>query len=96
MSLADYIKDIFSLSLGKVSRDIQESITKTVTSQIHIIQKNVIKQFIGLAVIILALIFLAISVVFLFIEYLNLSKTISFLIVGIILLFAGLIVRLLK
>ena len=96
MSLSDYIKEIFGFSLKKISEDIQENITKTIDFQLRIIQRNITKHIISISIMILSLMFLAISVVFLFIEYFNLTKTISFLIVGIILLFAGLIVRLLK
>ena len=96
MSLSDYIKEIFGFSLKKISEDIQENITKTIDFHLRIIQRNITKHIISISIMILSLMFLAISVVFLFIEYFNLTKTISFLIVGIILLFAGLIVRLLK
>lgn len=94
MALLDYIKDALGLNLRGVVKDLQEDISRSVSAKIDSIQRNIMRKFVSLFFILLAILFLAASTAFLFIEYFNLSKTISFLVLGIILMFIGLIVRL--
>lgn len=59
-------------------------------------KRKLIKDISSMAIIFLSIIFLAVAFTYLFIEYLSLSVTLSFLITGILLLFIGLIIKVMR
>lgn len=56
-------------------------------------QKRLIKGIISAAILLMALVVLALALVFCIIDYLNLGRTLAFLIVGVILLIVGIILK---
>lgn len=56
-------------------------------------QKRLIKGIISTVILLMALIVLALALVFCMIDYLNLGRTLAFLIVGVILLGIGIILK---
>ena len=74
----------------------EDKIIYKIKKSIIELQRRFILNIFGSLVILVSLIFIAIAFVFFLIEYLLLAKTIAFGIIGVILLFVGIIIKLMR
>ncbi len=93
MGLFDYLRESFGNPIRRIVRDIQDDVTDAVMSKIQVLQRHIMKQMASMMIIILAGLFLALAAVFFFIEYVQVTKTLAFFILGIILLCIGLMIK---
>ncbi|MDD5193602.1 MAG: hypothetical protein PHF67_03375 [Candidatus Nanoarchaeia archaeon] len=96
MSMIDYIQDILKKSFGALIRDIGDDINYAVSRRLSHLKKQIIREFVGLSFILMAIGLLAIAFIFFLVEYLKFDKTLSFLIIGIIILIIGIVIKLIK
>jgi hypothetical protein len=66
---------------------------KEISYKIKAYKRKMVKDLIALFILLIALAFIAIALVFLLTEYLDLTKTLAFGIIGIILVLVGLIIK---
>ena len=93
MGLVDYITDFLGMNFNKALHNIEREVLYKIESGAHRIVKKAVRTLMSAVIVLFAIMFLALSAVFLFIEYFGLTKTISFLIVGVIILFVALIIK---
>ena len=86
MSIIDYIKDILREGFRDLIRDVGEDINDVVSRRLNRLKKQMVREAIGWSFILMAIGFLAIALIFFLVEYLGFNKTLSFLIIGVILL----------
>lgn len=96
MGFLDYLRNQIRNGASELVKDVRQEISHKINLEISKIQQRIMRELSSLAILLIGIIFLSIAVVYFFIEYLLLTKTISFLIVGVILLFIGIIIRLIK
>ncbi len=94
MGISDYIKDFVEGKMRKAIRMVEHELVDGVVSGIKGFTHYVMRQFLATMLIAGSLSFLALSAVFFCIEYLALTKTLAFLIIGILLLLIGLVMKL--
>jgi len=97
MGFLNFLERIAKNAMSKFIEEIENSedkiIYKIKKSIIELQRKFILNLFSSL-IILVSLIFIAISLVFLLIEYFLLTKTLAFGIIGLILLFLGIIIKL--
>jgi len=74
-------------------KDVEKEVFRAINFKVNQFKRKIMKEFISVFVLIVALIFLALAILFLLIEFLGLNKTLSFAVIGIVLLIIGLILR---
>ncbi len=94
--MLDYIKQLLFKEYKHMMDMVQDDINKRVLNVIYEIKRDIFKEIMVLFMFFISIVLLAIGGVFFFIEYVNLDKTISFLIIGVFVLFLALIFKLLK
>ncbi|MDO8459680.1 MAG: hypothetical protein Q7S74_01090 [Nanoarchaeota archaeon] len=99
-SIIDYVKEGASVLSGKaasyVSTRVKEEVgafIDRIEQRIITIEERLLRNLLAMIIISSSIIFLALAVFFFMAEYLKLTNTISFLIVGIILLLVGIIIK---
>ena len=93
MSVIDYVKDILREGFQDLVGDIGEDVNEVISRRLNHLRKQIIRDIFGLLVIIIGIGLLAIGGIFFLIEYLGLNKTLSFLIIGILILFIGILIK---
>jgi len=93
MGILDYLKESLSAGISEFMKEIEKEFSKTILRRVYIIKKQIMKELIAIFIILISLGLLAISAIFFLIEYIHLNKTISFLIIGIIVLIIGIFVK---
>jgi len=88
-----YISQIISASIFPPIVDGAENIMKKVEERMLIMEKKILRKICSMAVIGLGILFLVLSLLFFLIEYLQWSKTIAFLSIGLIIVIAGLLLK---
>ena len=96
MGLIDYFRDLVRISLSRNLRSIENEVMYQINIATQKIVHRIVREMVSVFLLLFAVAFLAFAFVFLFIEYFALTKTISFLIVGVIILFFALIIRMRK
>lgn len=96
MGILDSIKEAFYESIRTFSRNMEKEFSRAFLQRIYEIKKQIIKDLLAVFIILIAIALLSASAVFFLIEYLHLTKTISLLIIGIIVLFIGIVVKLIN
>jgi hypothetical protein len=96
MGIIDYVKEALLAGFKELVKDIERDISRQISFRLDVIRRRIMREIMGVFFILLAIAFLGIALIFFFIEYLGLGKTISFLIVGMIVLFIGLIIKIIK
>ncbi|MBS3075363.1 hypothetical protein J4429_02795 [Candidatus Pacearchaeota archaeon] len=96
MSVINYIKDILKQGFRDLVRDVGEDINEVVSRRLNRFKKQIFREFIGLSFILMAIGFLSIALIFFLVEYLGFDKTLSFLIIGVIILIIGILIKLIK
>ena len=95
MGILDAIKESLMLGIRGFIGDIEKEFSKAIINRIYQIKRQIMKELIAIFVIMISIGLLAISAIFFLIEYVHLNKTISFLIIGIIVLIIGIFIKLL-
>ncbi len=96
MGILDFLEKQVKKGAYNLVRDVGNEITHKINVEASRIQRRMVKELSSLVILLTAVVFLAIAAIYFFIEYLSLNKTVSFLIVGIVLLFVGIIIRIIK
>jgi len=94
MGIFDYFKDSISVGISEFFKEIEKEFSRTVLRRIYHLKRQIMKELIAIFIILIAIALLAISAVFFFIEYMHFTKTLSFLIIGIIVLIIGILIKL--
>lgn len=94
MGFMDYIKESFSAGIKEFMKEIEKEFSRTILRRIDMYKRKIMKELIAIFIILISIILLAISAIFFLIEYLHLNKTLSFLIMGIIVLIIGIFIKL--
>jgi hypothetical protein len=94
MGIMDYIQDAFKSNLRRSLSGIGEDLERTLYRGTRRLIRRFVKEMMSMMLILVSIIFLAVGAVYFFIEYVQLNKTISFLIIGVVILLIGLIIRL--
>lgn len=96
MGLFDYLKDLIGMSFSNTLKTIEDEAMYRINAVTQKVIHRIVREMISALLILLAVTFLALAFVFLFIEYLALTKTISFLIVGAVILSFAIIIKMMK
>ena len=96
MSINDYILDLLQKTFKRTFSNVEGEIVYLFHSFVRKVQKEMIKQLTSLLLILLSIIFFSTSIIFVLIDYIGLNRAISFLLVAIVVLLAGIIIKLNK
>lgn len=96
MGLIDYFRDLIGINISRTLENIENEAVHRLNVMTGRVVNRVIREIVSIFLILFAVALLSIACVFLFIEYFALTKTVSFLIVGIIVLFFALIIKMMK
>lgn len=88
------LREALVKSLRHLTQDVQADIARRVSYEVRRTQRRIVKSLISFFMMALAIIFLTVGAVYLGVEYFAFSKTIAFLIVGIVLLIIGIVIKL--
>ncbi|MBR9704809.1 hypothetical protein GOV12_05330 [Candidatus Pacearchaeota archaeon] len=94
MEFIESLKDVAKKGFLGMFKGIEKEITRTVLKRMKRFEKYFIKQFTSITLILIAIVFLGISLAFLLIEFFEISKSIAFAAIGIIILLVGIILKL--
>ncbi len=76
-----------------IFKEVEREFARTILHRIEMYRRKVIRSIISAFIILISIIFLSISAIYFLIEYIHLTRTISFFIIGIILLIAGIVIK---
>lgn len=96
MGLLDYIRDWISDTSRVFAKDIERQIFGRIMFRVKEFKRKLIKDIAAVLIIVISLAFLSVAAIYFMIEYLHFTKTISFAIVGIVLLIIGIIIKLIR
>ena len=91
--IKELIKRKIKNSTRKVFKEIGREVNYEINHKLNIYKRKIIKEFISILALSAGMIFIGISIIFFMIEYLSLTKTLAFGIVGIVALFIGLLIK---
>ncbi|MBM3233952.1 hypothetical protein FJZ19_02560 [Candidatus Pacearchaeota archaeon] len=91
--IMDFLKESFGSFFGKILSRGKEEMIYRMKLEMWKFQRKVMKTIISACILLLSVAMLALAAIFYLIEYAHLSKTISFLILGIILLVVGILLK---
>lgn len=94
MGISNYLKDFVESKVRKAIRVVEHEFLHDAVAGIKGFTRYVLRQFLATILIIAALGALALALLTFFIEYLALTRTLAFLIIGILLLLIGVIIKL--
>ena len=94
MGLLKFLKPIWSSLVDSANENIGKEIIYRARAEANIIQRKLVKSIISTFILLLSFVFLAISALFFLIDYAHVVKSLAFLIIGIIILVAGIIAKL--
>lgn len=94
MTFTDYLKDIATEGLRRSFAHVEEDLIDVAQGMTRRASRYIMKELLALMLIVGSVIFFCAAGAFFMIEYLALSKTIAFLMVGIVLLLGGVISKL--
>jgi hypothetical protein len=94
MGILDYFKETLELGIKGFIKEIEKEFSRTILRKIYYIKKQLIRELIAVFIILISIGLLSIAAIFFLIEYAHLTKTLSFLIIGIILLIIGILMKL--
>lgn len=93
MSILESIKEFTNESLGKMLRNVENRIVHLADVVTEKAVHKVKKQIISILLITMSFLFFSLAAAFFLIEYLDLTKTLSFLFLGFIILIVALILK---
>jgi hypothetical protein len=93
MGIFDAVKNNILKNLLKKSGN---EIIYRARMEMHAFQKRLVGSLVAASFLMLSFLFLSLAAVYFFIEYMHLTKTLSFLIIAIIILIIGIFIKLLR
>lgn len=93
MGFFDAIKESILFGIRDLIGSLEKEITESFIKKLYHIKRQIMRELIAIFIIILSIGLLSVSAVYFFTEYLHLTKTVSFLIIGIILLIIGILIK---
>ena len=96
MGILNFLAEQIMGSIKHMADEAKNEVYYRMRLELFKIKRQIALEFASLVIILTATVFLLIALAYFFVEYLFLTKTISFLIIGIIALFIGIIIRLIK
>ncbi len=96
MGMMEYLKEGFRKGFDQITSSVNREVRQRVNAEIKKVESKFTRTTLSLTILLLGLLFLAVSVCYLFIEYIGLSRTLSFLIVGALLLLISLLIKVIK
>ncbi len=93
MGISDYLKEFVESKVRKAVKMVEGEFVNSIVSTVKEFTNHLMRKLLATLIIASSIIIFALSAVFFGIEYLALSKTISLLIMGIILLLIGVVVK---
>ena len=94
MGIINIVREAFFEGAKSFSKELEREISLVFLNRIDRIRRQMVKELIAVFIILIAIAFLCVSAVFFLTEYLQLTKTLAFLIMGAIVLFVGILVKL--
>lgn len=96
MSIISYLEKKLSNRFIEFIEKLEDDATKAIMYRINYVKKIILREIMTTIILIAAIIFLSISAIFFFIEFLGLNKTLSFLSIGVVFLLIGIIIKSMK
>lgn len=96
MGIIDTIKESIQIQIRDFIANLEKEVSRPFIIRFDRIKRKVMREVLGLFVMIIGILMLSFALVYFFIEYMQLTRTLSFLIIGAALLIIGLILRLMK
>lgn len=93
MGILNTLKESLALGISDFMKSIEKEFSRQLLKRIYKIKRQIMKELLAIFIILISLALLSASSVFFLIEYLHLTKTLSFLIIGIIILIIGLLIK---
>ena len=93
MGMLDFLKEMLFRTFQNSLKRIEKEFLQAILMRINEIKRKIIKEIVAVLIMLFGFVLLVISALFFLIEYIHLTKTISFLIIGIIVLFIGIIIK---
>lgn len=92
----DFLKEGLQKGVGRFTNEIAEDVKRKVSAEVRRVKGVFIRASLTVVLFAIGIIFITFALSYFFIDYIQLSRTISFLIVGVIALLVGVIVKLIK
>jgi len=96
MGIFDYLKESLAAGISEFFKEIEREFSRTIVKRIYQLKRQIMKELIAIFIILISIALLSVSAIFFLIEYIHLNKTLSFLIIGIIVLIIGILIKLIK
>jgi hypothetical protein len=96
MGILDFIKESFSAGITEFMREIERQFSDIVLRRVYQIKKQIMRELLAIFIIMISIGLLAISAIFFLKEYIHLNNTLSFLIIGILVLIIGILIKIIK
>jgi len=93
MAILDFLKESFGDFFSNMMHNKKEDMIYRMKIEMWKFQKKIMRMVISAFILLLSLALLSLSIIFYLIEYVHLSKTLSFLILGIVLLIIGILLK---
>ena len=93
MAIVDFLKESFGSFFSNMMHNKKEEMIYKIRLEMWKFQKKMMKTIISAFILLMSFGLLALAAVFYLIEYVHLSKTFSFLILGIVLLVIGILLK---
>jgi len=94
MGILSNIQDAFFEGARSFSRRLERDISRILLEKINQCKRQMAREMFAAFIMLLAIALLSASSVFFLIEYIHLTKTLAFLIIGVIVLLIGILVKL--
>lgn len=91
--IKEYIQRKVRDTVSRAVSDLGHDVYRDLSYQVQLYKRKIVKDLVSIAILLVSIVFLALAVIFSMIEYLGLSKTLSFGIIGIVLLLIGIILK---
>ena len=96
MNIIDSITNKLTGSILRYFKNIEDELVGHLALRINNLKRKILIGIASLFILMIAFLFLSLSLIFLFIEYYHLSKTLSFAIMGLFYLFIVILIRIIK
>ena len=100
MGIWDYLKESITMGFREIATSMDKEFGRVLSYRIEKIlsqiKRQLFKELLSVFMIIISIGLLSVSAVYFMIEYLSLNKTLSFLIIGIIIMIIGILIKLIK
>ncbi|MDO8508306.1 MAG: hypothetical protein Q7S27_01325 [Nanoarchaeota archaeon] len=96
MGILESIKEGLIKGVGEFTNEVKRDVRRKVDVEVKRVEKRLVRSTISIGLLLIGILFIAISFVYFFVEYLELTRTLAFFIVGAVGLILGIIIKLFK